>query len=402
MLFVAGTSGRPFSGPDFATVAYDATSGRRIWSALFASKGDGQDYAFEVEVSPDGSTVFVAGPSQGAKSYDYVSIAYDASDGEVIWKRRFDGGHFDYPSSLAVSPDGGMIFLTGRSTKPGQRSDYLTLGQATRDGDVIWHERYDGPSHSGERAHALVVSPDSSSVFVTGVSKSTDTGPDFATVAYRASTGASLWTRRFNGPGTDSARDLSMSPSGEVVFVTGHTYSGSDTGRDYATFAYSTINGDVLWTKRYNGKRNGSDTGLHSSVNPNGSTLFVTGYSQQGGADFLTIAYDVSDGTWMWTRRYDGPSASTDFPVSVVVSPDGSSVFVTGVSASLATNFDFATVAYDAGTGDRAWASRYAGPGLYDRPSAMVASPDGSKVFVTGESEDIHEVRESATVAYAT
>ena len=246
VLFVAGTRGRPFRGPDFATVAYDAASGRRIWSSFYSPKGDGQDYAFEVEVSPDGSSVFVAGPSQGAESYDYVSIAYDASDGDVIWKKRFDGGHFDYPSALAVSPDGGMIFLTGRSTKPGQRSDYLTLGQAAQDGDVIWHERYDGPSHGGERGHALVVSPDSSSVFVTGVSKSTETGPDFATVAYRASTGASLWTKRFSGPGTDSAFDLSMSPTGETVFVTGHTYSGPDTGRDYVTFAYSTTDGDVL------------------------------------------------------------------------------------------------------------------------------------------------------------
>ena len=67
------------------------------------------------------------------------------------------------------------------------------------------------------------------------------------------------------------------------------------------------------------------------------------------------------------------------------------------------TGFDFATVAYDAGTGTRAWTSRYAGPGgSYDRPSAMVVSPDGSKVFVTGESEDTHGFRELLAAAYST
>ena len=197
---------------------------------------------------------------------------------------------------------------------------------------MIWHERYDGPSHGGERAHALVVSPDSSSVFVTGVSKSTETGPDFATVAYRASTGASLWTKRFNGPGTDSAFRSQHESNWRDRIRDGLYLLGPDTGRDYVTFAYSTTNGDVLWTKRFNGKKSGSDTGLYSEVNPNGSALFVTGDSQQSRADFLTIAYDVTDGSRRWTRRYDDHLTPVDFAAAIVVSADGSTVFVTGTS----------------------------------------------------------------------
>src|SRR5712691_2188156 len=66
----------------------------------------------------------------------------------------------------------------------------------------------------------------------------------------------------------------------------------------------------------------------------------------------------------LWVRRYGGPVNRDDRASSLVASSDGSKVFVTGVSnGGDASIGDFATVAYDAPTGKMLWVSRYDGPG---------------------------------------
>jgi hypothetical protein len=59
-------------------------------------------------------------------------------------------------------------------------------------------------------------------------------GDDYATVAYRAATGKQLWASRYNSPesGDDDADSVAVSPDGTTVFVTGWAAVG------YATVAY--------------------------------------------------------------------------------------------------------------------------------------------------------------------
>ena len=186
------------------------------------------------------------------------------------------------------------------------------------------------------------------------------------------------------------------------MIVTGSSY-GSSLSDDYATVAYSARNGDVLWTKRFGSREGGSDLPVSIAVNPDGSTVYVTGEGGPGGdyVDYLTIAYDTSDGSRIWTRRYDGPSHSMDYAVAIAVSPDGSTVVVAGSSESIAHASDYATIAYDATSGTKVWSKRYVGPELFDDAVAMVVSPIGSAVFVTGNSRNVDEAPDWATVAYA-
>src|SRR6266849_1515050 len=76
--------------------------------------------------------------------------------------------------------------------------------------------------------------------------------------------------------------------------------------------------------------------------------------------------------------RYNGPGNGDDIAASVAVSPDESTVFVTGSSAGVTSGADYATVAYNAASGAQPWASRYSGPGRGDDYSVSVAvSPNG-------------------------
>ena len=161
-----------------------------------------------------------------------------------------------------------------------------------------------------------------------------------------------------------------------------------------------------LWVSRYNGPANGFENASGVAASPDGSRVFVTGHSTgtPTGMDYATLAYDASTGNKLWLKRYNGPGNGDDSAYSVAASPDGSRVFVTGASAGTGGfgGLDYATVAYDASTGDRLWVKRYNGPGTLDAEEAhsVAASPDGSKVFVTGLSPGITTGFDYATVAY--
>ena len=137
-------------------------------------------------------------------------------------------------------------------------------------GTRLWARRYNGPGHGDDHAYSVAVSPDGARVFVTGASEGVGHSAfGYATVAYNAATGAQLWARRYNGPGNgfSTAWSVAVSPGGTRVFVTGSS-QGTGSGQDSATVAYSAATGAQLWAQRYNGPANGSDYALSVAVAP--------------------------------------------------------------------------------------------------------------------------------------
>src|SRR5439155_2806108 len=120
------------------------------------------------------------------------------------------------------------------------RRDYLTLAYTAFAGTKLWTRRYNGPENLYDIAHSLAASPDGSKLYVTGHSLGSASSIDYATITYDASTGARLWARRYNGPGNfrDFASSLAPNPNGTALFVTGWSF-GSGSGYDYATIAYA-------------------------------------------------------------------------------------------------------------------------------------------------------------------
>ena len=118
---------------------------------------------------------------------------------------------------------------------------------------------------------------------------------DYATVAYDANSGATLWRARYNAAGNKESQDepnsIAVSLDGSRVFVTGNTIAQFN--RDYATVAYEATTGAKLWVKLYNGAGNDDDAGLALAPSPDSSAVFVTGYSSgaEGNLDYTTLAY---------------------------------------------------------------------------------------------------------------
>jgi hypothetical protein len=140
-----------------------------------------------------------------------------------------------------------------------------------------------------------------------------------------------------------------------------------------------------VWVSSYDGEAHGPDFATAAEVSPDGSRVYVTGgstgsYALGRSFDFATIAYDTGTGEPDWISRYNGPGdpgrGFDDTATAMAISQDGSRVFVTGNSAGHGTRSDYATIAYDATTGTPTWISRYDGPGSHDDlPTSIVVSP---------------------------
>lgn len=329
-----------------------------------------------------------------------------AASGDRLWLRRYNSGpsESDGTEALAVTPDGKTVVVTGfpstiaydaatgatkwstetsfYATAVGTNADRVFVSGCTcllaayeaSTGTPLWQKVYGGPEAGVDSASRLVVSGNGERVFITGFHPIwTPTGYDseFVTTAVAADNGARLWTRRFDGPldlDNDLAIDVATTADGGLVVVTGHS-ANNDGYAISMTIAYDGATGARLWVQRI-----GVGWGNGVAISPDGASVFITGL-----LDFKTIALDASTGGRLWTRRYAGPSDKPDLGYDVTVSPDGSDVLVTGESDDA-----FATIAYDASTGDRRWVKRYQGPGGYSRPVELSVTPDGSRVVVTG------------------
>jgi DNA-binding beta-propeller fold protein YncE len=226
------------TGSEIATIAYDLTSGATLWTTRFDEPTSDDDYPYGAEVSPDGTRVYVTGSAHSSTASDFVTLAYDASTGSQLWSATYDGtGHrFDFARALDVSPDGSSIYVAGSSDGSRRSADYATVAYDAAGGEALWVARYDDPAGRYDYPEAVQVSPDGGTVIVTGGDTAKTDGH---TVAYDSSSGAERWTAIYDGPEhlDDGLVALVVSPDGRTVFVAGSSRGANGRYR-FATIAY--------------------------------------------------------------------------------------------------------------------------------------------------------------------
>src|SRR5262245_27089245 len=119
-----------------------AAPGVRQWVSRYNSTGNGNDDAKSVAVSPGGDLVFVTGSSGAASNLDIVTAAYDAATGARVWLARYTapGSRSEFGRSVAVSPGGATVFVTGDDAN----SNYHTVAYAAATGAQRWAAQYAG------------------------------------------------------------------------------------------------------------------------------------------------------------------------------------------------------------------------------------------------------------------
>jgi hypothetical protein len=155
----------------------------------------------------------------------------------------------------------------------------------------------------------------------------------------------------------------------------------------------------LIWAARYHNYVN--DTPSSLAVNPDGSRVFVTGTSPRYASpnDYATVAYDAATGEPVWIARYDGPASGYDAAHSIAVTPNGATVIVAGSSYGVGIETNSLTVGYNATTGRQIWSARGAAEGAL--AAAVAVSPFGTHVFIGGSALEVETDWDIITTAYA-
>ncbi|PSO44506.1 MAG: hypothetical protein BRC23_00935, partial [Parcubacteria group bacterium SW_4_49_11] len=159
--------------------------------------------------------------------------------------------------------------------------------------------------------------------------------------------------------------------------------AGGDTDRVYR---YSTV-GYSLSSASYDAQRldvSGEDTDPRGvKFNGDGTKMFVTGTDNDNVYSYnLSTAYDLSSATYNQSLDVSGQDA---YPTGMTFNGDGTKMFVVGqktdsvYSYNLSTAYDLSTASYN---------QSFDVSGLDDLPRGVTFNGDGTKMFVSGESNE--------------
>ena len=311
------------------------------------------------------------------------------------WAARYNGpgDQQDQPKAMTVD-ESGNIYVTGDIIQSDGRTDLGTIKYHSN-GNELWVADYNGPADSYYHGTGIAVDI-LGNVYVTGYGNRASLPDDYITVKYDAN-GNELWAARYDGPDSDwdAARAMAIDNTGNV-YVTGE--SGADsTGYDFVTIKYDP-DGNEVWVARYNGPDNDWDAARAVAIDESGN-VYVTGESVRSETDwdFATIKYDA-DGNEVWVARYNGPDDGWDVAHAVAVDAFGN-VYVTGESWGVSTLQDYATIKYDP-NGSEVWVARYNGPGNSGDWARAMAINNSGNMYVTGESGGAGTEYDYLTIKY--
>ena len=222
----------------------------------------------------------------------------------------------------------------------------------------------------------------SGNLIVVGNTMVTTNNTDMLITKY-ATDGTVLWQVQYDH--TNNNRDYGVAvaiDASDDIYVAGTSIVSSGNGYDWVIQKYDD-GGTLVWEEQYNGPGSSYDVPTDMVLDGAGA-LYVVGasYGTTSLSDYCTRKYSASNGTFIWEARYDYTSL-LDIPAAITL---GSSarVYVTGGSASSFSNWDFATVKYNATTGAQITVTRNSSSGLgLDHPTAL-AKDQYDNIYVTG------------------
>ena len=359
------------------------------------------------------------------------AVIATAAPGDVRQTATVDGRGLGMASSVAVSPDGESVYVTGKSTSAlavfGRDAETLALTQKPGAAGCLSEDGSGGSCADGKalmKPESVTVSPDGRSVYVASANGVAVFYRDQASGALeQPSNSAGCWSEDGSagacgdGHAISGAQSVAVSPDGQSLYLASYDHSAvavffretsissgalaQVSGTD-GCISYSGSNGACI-----DGRALGGSYSV--AVSPDGRSVYVASI-ESGAGGVAVFDRDRLDGDLTQKPGAAGcitddggdlsgavcsDGEALDSPISLAVSPDGRNVYVAVLNSRSVGVF-----ARDPATGALTQTGSIA---LYAPPNAVAVSPDGESVYVTSYKDGLAVFRrDSATGALTT
>jgi hypothetical protein len=389
---VTGTAGNE----DYSRPVQMQSQWTRLLGASRNSQGQpsaavGADGA--VYVSGRADSALMDGTNELSASGGGYVRKFDAN-GSLVWTRLTDAVNDNYPYSVTTDADGG-VYVAGMAYNPAQSNYDGFVNKFAADGTLAW-TRFVGTL---EYDYIQSVSTDASgTVYVAGLTYSSQTGTYSTFLSKLESDGVVAWSRPF-ATGYSQAVSVSAAVDGSV-YVTGYSQNAFvDEDENPLSNAGSYVSkygadGNLEWTRLPDAS---GSSQTHSITTDADGAVYVAGYSygsilngdvSQGGQDGFVSKFDA-DGQLIWTRLVSG--SGNDSVKSVFTGADGAIYLAGETNSSLngqviqgaADTTNGFVGKLDADDGTLAW-THLIGGSSNDLIKSVSADADGV-VYIAGE-----------------
>ncbi|BAL22541.1 PQQ-binding-like beta-propeller repeat protein [Azoarcus sp. KH32C] len=348
---VAIVSG-PSGGRNLAVTSYTENGVFRWRSTVNPASGT---FVGDWVVAAPGGDFLAVGHSVNSSGNPIQStlVRFD-TNGALLWRVDPAVGFLPAVGRLVVDADGNAyLAVSGRGSG-------MFVQKYDPSGALLWSQR-DATGSGYALAASLALSPDGADVVVTG---GISGGALWNTIAYDTATGIRKW--QVTAAEGTTAKDVVV--DAKRVYVTGQGVTGAGTPalKYFLTvIAYERATGKRVWRTDRKPADAGDAFGLRMAMAPDGS-LAVTGQTNRGFLDWYTVAFETT-GAVRWEAVRDGKLNTDEIPRAVLVMPDGTTVvtgrggpnlpggFIPGVTAGYSSSGQLLWVAFS--TLETVWAA---------------------------------------------
>ncbi|MCC6866169.1 MAG: SBBP repeat-containing protein [Ignavibacteria bacterium] len=317
------------TGMDIVALKY-SNNGTLLWSKIFTGTGNYADRPFGIVVDNTNNIIICGYTTRDNGNIDYLTVKYNSS-GIFQWAKTFNGTANSEDKAFGIVVDqSDNIFVTGTSTSSASGEDITTI-KYSKTGSEIWVKTYDAPKHKNDGARKIAIDQDNN-LYIAGYGEYNSNNSDFILLKYSVS-GTLQWSKNYNGvsEGKDEAWGIVIDQD-KKVYITGES-DNSQSNTDIVTIKYNS-SGSVLWTTRFDGPHHKDDKPYGIVVDDFHDAIFITGITGtlQNGKDFVTMRLNTSNGELKWSRNYNGPGNNDDIAYTIALSHNSENrhLFVAG------------------------------------------------------------------------